>query len=193
MKTQSRKAKGRRLQQQFTELKNPCTEEYLELKKFLQSDAIPWYYYSSATFEDQEDIPFYSHTIMERPDKNKGTPYPQIMSPDFNRVYFILKQVIEYNKLDVSVIYRINFNATFSVPIKNKRSAYHTDLNIPHYNLLIYMSKFKGGELYIKDDIQEVKFSPKEDDIILFDGERPHCISAPEGIDRRIIMVVNFL
>lgn len=178
---------------QFRELKNPCTEEYLELKKYLQSDAIPWFYNSRTIFEDQEDIPFYSHKIMERPNKNEGTPYTQIMSADFDRVYFILKQVIEYNKLDVSVIYRINFNATFSVLTKNKRSVYHTDLNIPHYNLLIYMSKFKGGELYIKDDIQEVKFSPKEDDIILFDGELEHCISVPEGIDRRIIMVVNFL
>ena len=189
MKTQSRKAKGR----QFRELKNPCTEEYLELKKLVQGYAIPWYYHSRATVEDQEDIQYYSHTIMERPGTHEGELYTQITSDHFDRVYFILKQVIEYNKLDVSVIYRINFNATFSVPTKNKRSIYHTDLNIPHYNLLIYMSKFKGGELYIKDDIQEVKFSPKEDDIILFDGDLEHCISAPEGIDRRIIMVVNFL
>ena len=187
MKTQSKKVT-------IKELKNPCTKEYLELKKYFQSDAIPWYYYSSSTnFGDQEDIPFYSHQIMERPGTHEGALYTQITSEHFDPVYFILKQVIEYNKLDVSVIYRINFNATFSGPIKNKKSPYHIDMSIPHQNLLIYISKFEGGELYIRNDTEEVKFSPQEDDIILFDGELEHCAVAPTGTDRRIIMVVNFL
>ena len=176
------------------ELKNPYTEEYLKLKEYFQSDAVAWFYHVGTTdVPGEEDIPFYSHKIMERPNKYGGTPYSQITSEYFNPVYFLLNQIFEYNKVDVSVIYRINLNVTFSVPAKNKKSVYHTDLNIPHQNLLIYMSKFKGGELYIKDDTQEVKISPKEDDIILFDGGLGHRVAAPQGIDRRIIMVVNFL
>jgi hypothetical protein len=176
------------------ELKNPCTEEYLKLKKHFHGDVISWFYYSSSTtsVESEEDIPFYSHKIMERPSKHEGTPYTQITSEYFNPVYLLLKQIFECNQLDVSVIYRINLNATFSVPI-NKRSPYHIDLDIPHKNLLIYMSKFEGGELFIKDNDQEIKIPPKEDDVLLFDGSLEHCISAPKGADRRIVLVVNFL
>ena len=178
------------------ELKNPCTKEYLDFKKFIHSDSIAWYYYSSETFEDQDpedDIPFYSHKIMERPSKYKGTPYAQITSKLFEPVYSLLSQIFEHNKLDVSVIYRINLNVNFSLPTKNKRAPYHVDLTIPHQNLLIYMSEFKGGELYIRDDTQEIKLTPQEDDIILFGGDLQHCAASPVGKERRIVMVANLL
>ena len=184
------------------ELKNPCTMEYVELKKLFQGFNFPWFYNLTTTPGPQgrvylgEDYPFYSHTIMERPNKNPGfeKPYSTITSDHFKPTFLILQQIFSHNKLDVEVVYRISLNVTFAVPaISFKKSNYHTDLNIPHQNMIIYLSKFEGGELYIKDDTEEIEITPQEDDIISFDGDLQHCAAPPVGIERRMIMVVNFL
>ena len=62
-----------------------------------------------------------------------------------------------------------------------------------HFQFLQTKEVLEGGELCINDNNQEVKMSPKEDDVILFDGFLEHCIATPTGIDRRIVLVVNFL
>ena len=184
------------------ELKNPCTPEYLELKKLFKGFNFPWFYNLTTTPGPQgrvyrgEDYPFYSHTILERPNKSPGfdKPYSTITSEHFNPVFLMLQQIFSHNKLDVEVVYRINLNVTFAVPAESfKKSNYHVDLDIPHQNLIIYISKFEGGELYIKDDTEEIEVIPQEDDVILFDGDLQHCAAPPVGIERRMIMVVNFL
>ena len=178
------------------ELKNSCSKEYLEFKKHIHSKDIAWYFNAASTDSKHqlgEDYPFYSHTIMERPNIIFDKPWTKQTSELFNPAYNILKQILEDNDIKISVIYRINLNATFPVSTKIKKSVYHTDLEIPHQNLILYMSKFKGGEFYIKENKQEVKYTPKEDNIFLFDGELQHSVAPPVGLERRIIMVVNFL
>ena len=183
------------------ELKNPCTAEYLKLKKLFKGFNFPWFYNETTTpgpkgrVYQGEDYPFYSHTIMERPNKNPGfeKPYSKITSDYFDPVFLMLQQIFSYNKLDVEVIYRINLNVTFAVPTEVQKSNYHVDLEFPHQNIIIYMNKFEGGELYIKDDTEEINVTPQEDDVILFDGDLQHCAAPPVGMERRIIMVVNFL
>jgi len=173
-------------------LENPCTNDYLDFKKYIHSDMMAWYY-NGKTSETatEEDIPFYGHILMERPNKELGTPYSQVVSPHFDKANTILKQIFSHNKMDVWVIYRLNLNATFYIPTKIKKSIYHKDLEIPHQNLIIYMSKFDGGQLYIKNGSKEMEFLPQEDEIILFSGSLPHCIGLPQGKKRRIIMVAN--
>lgn len=186
------------------QLKNPLTKEYLEFKKYIYSNKLSWYYHPVSTgvsealspepsYESEDDIPFYSHKIMERPSKENGMPYSRITSDIFPMAYKVLEQIFEDNDLDVSLIYRINLNATFAVPTGIKKSVYHVDLNnIPHKNLIIYMSKLNGGgETYVKDGTKEMKFAPEENNIIMFDGELQHCSAPPHGKERRIIMVSN--
>ena len=204
--------------QVIKELKNPCTKEYLDLKKYIHSPDMAWYYIPTTTYNgpnlhqvehqmkdalkektnlnvDQADkglldIPYYSHALMVRPDRDGGKLYTEITSSLFESTYEVLKQIFKYNDINPSVIYRLNFNVTFSS--KNKRSAYHRDLiDLPHKNLIIYMSKFSGGETYIKDGTREIIYTPKEDEIILFDGDLDHCNAVPSEDERRIVMVAN--
>ena len=60
-------------------------------------------------------------------------------------------------------------------------------------NLIIYMSKFKRGQTYVKKGEVVEKSSPKEDEIIVFDGELDHCHAVPKEDDRRVVLVANYL
>ena len=177
-------------------LENPCTEEYKKLKEFVLSEDIEWYYntttVSTIINPDKKEISFHSHVIMQRPNPFTGIPYSLIKSDNFVRVYEVLEQVFNHNNIGVYVIYRINFNSTFfngSI----KKTPWHTDLNIPHKNLIIYMNKFKHGQTYVKNGDVLEQFSPKEDEIIVFDGELDHCHAVPKEDDRRVVLVANYL
>jgi len=182
------------------ELKNPCTQEYKTLKTYVQGPDMPWYYHSTTVApptikhigeeEDLLDIPFYSHTLLQRPNSARGKLYSEITSTIFEMAYEVLKQILEYNDINVSVIYRLNFNSTCYS--KNKKSYYHKDLDdIPHENIIIYMSKFGDGETYVKDGEKEILSTPTEDGVILFGGSLYHCQAVPKEDERRIVMVGN--
>jgi len=178
-------------------LENPCTNEYLKLKEHVNGVEMGWFYFP-CTIEDNRgidclqsnDAPFYSHMIMERPNKENGTPFSKITSELFPSVYTVLSQIFEHNNIDPSVIYRINFNSSFAFNVKS--TPYHVDLDIPHKNLIVYMSTFNGGRTLVKDGEEEIAFNPEEDKIILFDGMRQHCSEVPTGNSRRIVLVACF-
>ena len=180
----------------MVELENPGTDEYYLLKQYIHSDAIAWYWTPStfsydangiACADDSKDIGYYGHQIMTRP--NKSRPYSTIDSSLFQDTYRVLDQIFKHNDIVVSIIYRINLNVTTHSKIK--KTPYHIDLEIPHKNLIIYMSKFSNGWTYIKTDTEEIKSTPKEDGIITF-GATEHCQSPPKINERRIVMVVCY-
>ena len=191
--------------QVIKELENPCTNDYLNFKKEVHGNELPWYYLQKTIkathisgqpimdFSQDEDIPFYGHQLMGRPDKLGGEPYSKITSPWFEKAYTVLKQIFTHNKMEVSVIYRMNLNAMFFVPTQITKSIFHTDLEFPHQSLIIYLSKFEGGHLYVKNDTEEMEFSPQEDEIFLFNGRLQHSVGLPQGKERRIVMVANIL
>ena len=183
----------------ISELENPGSYEYNQLKHKIHSDNIPWFWTpSTASFDvdgvaiadDSKDMSYYGHQIMGRPDIPKNRPYTTIDSELFLETYKVLDQIFKCNDIAVSVIYRIHLNAT--TYSKVKRTPYHTDLELPHKNLLIYMSKFSNGWTYIKEGTEEIKSTPKEDSIIMFDGNLQHSQSPPKINERRIVLVVCF-
>ena len=175
----------------ITELDNPFTEEYYNLKEHINSPLMAWYWSPNTTHQEHNELSYYGHQIMGRPDNSVGKPYSTIDSELFEETYTVLEQIFEYNNISVSVIYRINFNITTFAEVK--KSPYHTDLDFPHKNLLIYMSKFTDGWTYVKDFDLEVKSIPKEDGIIVFDGLLEHCHEVPKLNERRIVLVVCYL
>ena len=176
------------------QLENPCTDEYEKLKEFVLSEQMKWNFYES-TYSDRTDktqtkeIPLHSHMIMQRPYPPE-IPYSIIKSDLFLQVDDVVRQIFSYNKMRVYVIYRINFNATFFNK-STQTTPWHTDLDIPHKNLIIYMNKFKSGQTLVKKGDVIEKSSPKEDEIIMFDGDLDHCHTVPKEDDRRVVLVVN--
>ena len=81
------------------ELKNPLTTNYQDLKKEVLSNKMPWYYYQKTVPEfETQDIPFFSHILLRRPDEEiDGVTAPLISiptSPYFEKCYYVLKEIL---------------------------------------------------------------------------------------------------
>ena len=178
---------------------NPLTDEYKELKNWvLENNEMAWYYYSEtlpfeSVYRKPNDLAFYSHKVMERPDTvhSHKHPYSEITSNLFKKSYQVMQQIFDYNNTPLKVIYRINFNCVHAQ--RGKQSTWHRDIEIPHKNFIIYLSKFTDGWTYLKNSDKIEKSEPIEDGIIVFDDEL-HCHAPPKELEeRRIVLVACWL
>jgi hypothetical protein len=174
----------------FTKWKNPLTDEYKELQDWIvNSIAMEWFYVPNNVDGPNvpgKFIPFYSHMIMQRPNRHNGKPYSEITSNLFENTYKVIQQIFDYNNTELNILYRININCVTANRVK--QTPWHQDLEIPHKNFIIYLSEFTGGQTYLKKDTHE----PKVDDIVVFEGE--HCHAPPKKQnERRIVLVACYL
>ena len=178
---------------------NPLTDEYKMLKDFvLNSQEMAWYHYPESLplesyYRKPNDIAFYGHKVMERPDTGPTYkhPYSDITSQHFEKTYEVMQQIFDYNNTPLKVIYRINFNCVHAQRVK--QSTWHRDVEIPHKNFIIYLSKFTDGWTYLKNGDKIEKSEPIEDGIIVFDDEL-HCHAPPKELEeRRIVLVACWL
>jgi hypothetical protein len=179
------------------ELKNPLTENYKELKRFVISDKISWHFNATTTTNNsnlkKKDMEFFSHMLLGRPQhEDNRIAVPYVSSAYFEKCYFILKEILDFNNIPFDVVYRMNLNLTLHSSIKE--STPHHDLKFPHKNIIIYLSSFKNGKTIVLDKNNKKMYSEaKEDNIIMFDGELAHYHESPAIDDKRIVMVANFL
>jgi len=179
----------------ITELKNPLTEEYKNLKKLVISPYLPWFYLNKTTDSKNKDISFFSHALLSRPvheiDGRKFPAIPESNSDYFLKCYFILKEILDFNSVSFEVMYRMNINLTLHSELKE--SIAHTDLNLPHKVVIIYLNAFsKGRTIVLGGDKQKFYSNPKEDAVIMFDGKLGHYQECPDIHEKRIVMVANF-
>ena len=177
------------------EWENPLTDEYKKLKDWVvNSNRMAWFYSRHMTGEidliEGKSIPFYGHTVVERPDIDKQKPCSEITSSLFEQTYEVIQQIFNYNNNVLNVIFRINFNCV--TPHRIERTGWHEDLKIPHKNFIVYLTKFTDGWTYLKNGDEIEKSEPKEDGIIIFEGEHCHAPPKKEG-ERRIVLVVCYL
>jgi hypothetical protein len=181
----------------ITYLKNPITEAYKELKEFVFSDKISWHYNATTTTNNsnlkKKDMEFFSHMLLGRPqNEDNRIAVPYVSSKYFEKCYFILKEILDFNNIHFDVVYRMNLNFTLHSSVKETTP--HTDLNFPHKNIIIYLSSFENGRTIVLDKNNKKMFSEtKENNIIMFDGELAHYHESPAIDDKRIVMVANLL
>ncbi len=176
-------------------LLNPKTENYKDLKNIILTEKIAWYYHNKTTLSKDQDIDFFSHALLSRPQhENNGIQVPAVSSPNsvyFEKCYFILKEILDFNNINFDVVYRMNLNLTLHNTLKE--SLPHTDLNLPHKVLIIYLNQFKNGKTIVLDKNNKKFYSnPKEDGVIIFDGKLLHYHETPELHEKRLVMVANF-
>jgi len=180
----------------ITQLKNPCTQDYDEFKNYIHGPEMTWSYHNPMNFPGNTrelELPYYHHMIMKRPTEDEA--YSTITSNLFEPAYSIIDEILHFNDIKLSTLYRIHINSTFNS--ENKKGPWHTDLPFAHKNLIVYMSRFEGGATWVKygppGDEDELRFLPKEDNAIIFNGKLEHCQEVPDDYGRRIILVVNYL
>lgn len=171
-------------------LGNPLTDAYKSLKDIVNSPTFPWYWHEESVVDplDGDNFPFYGHTILTRPGHD-GMLCSTSDSPFLPLANQVLKEIFEYNNVDVDMVYRINVNCTHKVGMAP--SPPHCDHAFDHTNLVMYLSHFDLGETIVYDEDGDRHIhTPNEDDIVLFKGI--HNIEQPALGCRRIVLVATF-
>jgi len=153
--------------------------------------------------DEYENAPYFSHVVVQRPQEvnymnenectflgvdDKFTPTVRSKSYELYVEPFIKDLIISNYKsklFQFRMPLRISLNLTF--PWGDKPSIPHVDHNFPHNNMIIYFTD-TGGDTIIGGD----NFTPKEDDIIVFNSDWFHCNMAPKS-GRRVVMVTTFI
>lgn len=170
------------------ELKNPFTDDYTNIKEYIIGYNFPWYHEISTR---TNGVSFLSHVILERPSENFPVSVRRTDDVFFSNVVKLLKDIFELNSIPLNAFLRINLNYTFYYG-GGAGCSPHYDHDFAHKNFLIYLTDAHGPTVVInKENNQEEHFHPKEDSIILFDGEHYHY--QPDPGERRIVLVATYI
>ena len=177
----------------FTRLETPDTGDYASLKELILGPHFGWSYNAKATpftekVKGHSDLSFYSHAFLHGPSNRHGL-YSKANSEYLPYVETVVGQIFEINKINPQVVYRINANAVHPVD-GNVLTVPHYDHEFPHKNLLVYFTDVGGDTIAFDEHGKKHVFTPKEDDIVVFDGL--HCMVPPKK-GRRVILVVTYL
>ena len=169
-------------------LKNPKTDLYLGLKSNILSADFPWYYGASSTTINEnsyENFGFYFHSMLVRP--NSVNPYPLQNSNYLGTAVQVIQEIFDFNNIKFDTFLRICANCVH--PTQNRvLSVPHQDHeNLPHKNLLVYLTDCDGGETRVEGN----EFFAKEDDIITWDSQYHN--HRPPSTQRRIVLVATYL
>ena len=180
-------------------LSNPKTQYYLDFKKWVLGENFFWNYNekggvslqhlertnanSSKTFDS--NVPFYTRTFIRRPEIRAFPSIDPWVDPsEVDKVVTVVKEIFKHNNESFSTLLRLSINA---VHPKSKvvTTIPHYDHRFSHTNFIIYLTD-AGGSTFVDDE----KFDPKEDDVILFKGEHYHNTPAE---NRRVILVATMI
>tara|TARA_S200000501_G_C20532117_1_gene616137 strand:+ start:65 stop:682 length:618 start_codon:yes stop_codon:yes gene_type:complete len=184
-------------------LKNPLTPNYLKLKEIILSDNFHWENIIStmdvvSNTEGHIHMPVDIHTFIPRPEttrednsvtgslsKKIGDAEGKSKSEYVDLCVTVMTEILDYSNLfGTYIFHRAATNRTHSGE-GIQLSEPHIDHNFPHNNLLVYLTN-SGGETFVEGE----KFNPKEDDVIVFEGE--HYMKRPIK-DRRVVLVSTFM
>ena len=154
----------------INQLVNPKTENYKNLKNIIFHSDFTWHH------EKSTGIPFYSHTLLERPEGK----YSQVRSEHTDKAGLVVHEILQHNNISYQFFLRSNVNCVHA-DNDIQLSEPHVDHDFPHINVILYLTS-QGGKTYCGDEF----YDPKEDDVILMTGE--HWLERPK-VGRRIILV----
>jgi len=171
-------------------LKNPKTQLYLNVKRMILSEHFSWFWQKTTIVEDEKidekkyhNISCYSHTFLTRPEDNKKYSSPS--SNYLDEVSEVFKEILDHNNIRINTFIRMNANCTHQYS-KVLNCIPHTDHEFPHNNIIMYLSDSGGSTI-----VNSHEYSPSEDDVIVFGGERHYYQTPRHG--RRVVLVATFL
>jgi hypothetical protein len=202
----------------FTVLKNPITNNYLDLKNDIFGDKIAWLYHNTSAdylvdgFDDQQSVPLYLHNVLQRPETNSGPNdiESRIRSGAYARFKIVIDEIFDANGIKVDHYHRISVNSCCNVN-KSVQSPIHVDHTFEHNQMLIYLTDSSAPtNIYTEKFIPDPNYSeqsncyyfgeekmktmlkifPHEDQIVTFDGLYYHSYDYPIFDKSRRILVV---
>ena len=169
-------------------LKNPKTDYYLQFKSQILSMDFPWFFSPTNTtkgWDPYDNFGFYFHSMLVRPIPNN--PYPRQNSNYLEAAIHTIQEIFDFNDIKFDTFLRICANAVHPTQSRLLSVPHQDHENLPHKNLIIYLSDCDGGETNVEGD----EFFGKEDDIITWDSQ--HHNYRPPLTQRRIVLVATYL
>ncbi len=163
----------------ITKLENPLSDSYYALKELVGTEIFPWFRLKG----NHHSPDYFSHKLLTRPGGGEEHLFPTIASEYLKSFADLLYSVFDLNAIEVKCIYRMSVNLV--MPSTNSHSPLHVDHSFPHRNIIMYLTD-AGGDTVVNDEV----YSPKEDDIIMFEGEHYHHFPMK---DARIVFVATYL
>ena len=178
----------RRKSKNIRVLRNPKTDSYLQLKDQVLSMKFPWFYRSTNTSKGwgpYDNFGFYFHNMLVRP--IPIDPYPRQNSDYLDLTVHVIKEIFDFNNIKFETFLRICVNAVHPTQSRSLSVPHKDHDNLPHKNLLVYLTDCDGGETRVEGD----EFFAKEDDIITWDSQNHNY--RPPSTQRRIVLVATYL
>lgn len=181
----------------FIKIKNPITDEYLLFKDIVLGNDIPWYFNEKSNPGIEIDgflsRGFYSHTILQRPEEHPQKLCPLPISSIFNDFCVVVKQILDFNKINVNSLLRANLNCMYPDINGNiNPTVPHYDHKFNYKHIIIYLTDSGGNTVFLDKNNNIIEeYEPNEDDVLLF----PKCLHSnrlPQN-KRRIILVATYV
>jgi len=160
-------------------LDNPKTDTYNELKTLVLSQEFPWYYMDSG-----DGLSYFGHITINRPENL----YSTAVSPHTLLFGEVMIDLIHSNGLvkNAKGFHLVRGSVNLVLPSNGRQfSDKHIDHLFPHINLIAYLTSSGGRTI-----CGEEEHNPKEDDVIVMDGE--HYMELPKK-ERRIILLATLM
>jgi len=157
------------------ELKNFLPKkQFLEIKQFLESDWMPWFYNKTQTDikNVKKDDSFFSHRFFYDNEKTSNL---------YDLIYPLIK------KLNPNILLRVKANLTINRGSR-VQSNFHTDQDCKHKVAIYYINKCNGYTLIGKNK----KIKCEENKMLIFDGNLLHCAVSQTNKDQRIVININY-
>ena len=146
----------------------------------------PWHFQPDSLEPDGEK-PYFSHTVLRRPDQREAGEYFNSSHGDF--CVDVLNSFCRNNNIKYKEIYRINFNLDFNNGYDTCNV--HEDHPYPHDQLLVYLNDCDSNLCtVIIDNDKEIKVKPEKFKGLSFKKTLHYHYFPKSG--RRVVMVVTY-
>ena len=176
---------------------NPKTQSYRNFKSLILGNNFPWYRSEelmNPTIVDSwavnvDDVgqysntPFWGHSFLQM---NHYKPYPEVSSPYIDNYQAVLAEIFNFHKIPFALVVRLCVNLVYPNPHGPQQTIPHVDHPFPHKAMMIYLTD-AGGEFICEDE----KHHPREDDIIVIDGEE-HSFVLPQK-KPRVTLIATYI
>lgn len=161
----------------------------------IQNDYFPWYYLGNSLKkgEYRSDVTsnnlVYTHACLHRhPSQEPVRGVFNSQATEEAENFFM--RICRDNNVNVNIVFRIAFNATFYSP--DKHDIFHTDHYFEHKIFIFYINKFVKGSTYIKNEKDEiVEIKAEQHKAVIFDN-CDHAQGFCELYQRRLVLVATF-
>lgn len=152
------------------------TEIYNIIKHCITHVGFPWFYQPESV-EGAGDAPFFSHNLFQE---------GNVHSDWFANIEPVLQG------LEAGTLLNLRFNMV--VPVYDKTTDWHRDTytdDLSHITAILYFGENNGPTL-ISDGGEVAEVFPKDNRLLVFDADTPHCLRIQTDAPRRIVLNMNY-